>query len=108
MVWLRDEDATSLAVGTDCDDWRVATGELRLITAVLEQAISDARRGDHEAIAWLASDEESPDGWTLVGICRHLSVEPEWIRTLVAGYLAAHPYLRLECRAAGALEAAAA
>lgn len=92
-MWWRDEDAISLAVGTDCEDWRAATGELRLIAGVLEQAISDARRGDPEAIAWLASDEESPEAWTLVAICRHLDVEPGWIRDLVAAHLEAHPYV---------------
>lgn len=108
-MWFREEDATSLEVGTDCEDWRAATGELRLIAGVLEQAISDARRGDHEAIAWIASDEESPNGWTLVAICRHLDVEPAWIRTLVAKYLAMHAYVRrLESVVAGPVEAAAA
>jgi hypothetical protein len=90
-----DDDGRLFGAGTDCDSTRAATGELRLIAAVLERAIDDARRGDPEAIGWLASnDEVAAEGLTLVAVCRYLDFDPGWIRSLTADYLAAYPYQR--------------
>jgi len=92
----------SPTLGTEVDESRGSTGELRLIAAVLEQAIEDARRGDANAITWIASGVDLVDenGWTFSVVCHLLGVDPGWIRDLAAEQIARCPYV-LRPRRAG-------
>lgn len=89
-----DRDDSLIGVLAELDDPRGPTGELRLVAAVLETAIEEARRGDPDALAWLASDVEGvSDGWSFRAVCDHLAAEPSWLRVVIASYIAAHPYV---------------
>lgn len=79
---------------TDPDGSRGATPEQRLVRAVLELAIDDARKGSRNALAWLASDDDAFwNGWSFRAVCQHLDAEPSWVRRIAAEYIAAHPHV---------------
>lgn len=71
-------------IATECDDRRSDTGELRLVAAVLECALADARRGDDDAIAWLSNHDVAPfddTGFSFVYVCDALGADPGWVRS---------------------------
>lgn len=74
-------------LATDADDTRAETGELRLLAAVLELAVADARAGRADAAAWIASDESGHalGGWYFTDVCAALGVEPAWVRREARG-----------------------
>lgn len=73
-------------LATDADCARAETGELRLVSAILERAILDARKGRPDAVRWLASDASGAgDGrWSFVDVCDVLAIEPAWARAQIA------------------------
>lgn len=72
-------------LATAADERRAETGELRLLGALLWQALDDARKGHADARAWLASDESgrSLTGYFFVDVCAALDVDPTWVRRQV-------------------------
>jgi hypothetical protein len=62
----REGRFSPIATGTGCDGGRIATGELKVIAAVLEQAIDDARRGDLARSSGLATGLETNNALTFV------------------------------------------
>ncbi len=87
-------EAVQLAVDADFE-WRRDTPEQRLLSAVLERAVEDARAGEAAAFAWLESDDDTfGPGWSFVGVCHQLQADHEWIRAVALEYIAAHPYER--------------
>lgn len=73
------------ALATELDSRNAETPELCLLGAVLSLAIKDARRGDRDALAWIASDEARSDGGLPFAlVCEALDVSPAWIREQVA------------------------
>jgi hypothetical protein len=85
---------------TDSESSRSVSPEQKLVRAVLEQAVNDARRGSAAALAWLECETSDADtGWTFLQVCEHLDADPSWVRRIAAEYIAAHPYVRRRRRA---------
>jgi len=83
------------------------------LPACSEMAIDDARRGDPDAIAWFAGDDDTATdrGWGYVAVCHQLQVDPGWLRGEIAEFVAANPYVhqpRNPRRVAAPVEQAAA
>lgn len=89
------------ALATDADTRSAETGELRLVAAVLERAVLDARAGCADAAAWLASDAigAAGRGWSYLEVCAVLGLDPACGRALVAhGVRSRRPSMRLTRR----------
>lgn len=63
------------------DSRRRASGEQRLVVAVLDRSLRDAQRGNREARAWIASN--APSAFSFVACCSVLDVDPSWARAQV-------------------------
>jgi hypothetical protein len=85
-------DESLIASVGDVDDRRV-TGELRLIAAVLERSLEDARRGYRDALPWISSNEVASEGWSYLTICDQRGQEPTRLRSTLTGSMEAnrHP-----------------
>ena len=63
---------------------RQPSGEQRLLAAVLDRTLLDAKAGDRAARAWLASDAPSTGtGFGFVEVSALLDIEPAWVRALL-------------------------
>lgn len=71
---VRRLTADALVARAAPDSRLQASGEQRLVAAVLERSLRDPKRGDREARAWIASD--APSAFSFVACCSVLDVDP--------------------------------